>query len=62
MSEPTYVQQLRAIRDAIGEELQRSPWEQWDKRAREEVGRHPKLARLLSEADQAAPAEARLGP
>ena len=57
MSEPTYIQQLRAIRDEIGEELRRKPWEEWDKQAREEVGRHPALARLLDEADQQAPSE-----
>ena len=52
MSELTYVQRLRVIRDEIGRELQNTSWEQWESRAREEVSRYPKLARLLSEADE----------
>jgi len=53
MTEPTHIERLRAIRDQIGQELQRTPWEQWERTAREEVRRHPKLARLLDEADRA---------
>jgi len=50
MSEQTYVEKLRAIRDQIGQELERTSWDQWEKQAREEVRRHPKLAAMLDEA------------
>ena len=56
MSERGYVEQLRSIRDQIGRELERTSWEQWEKLAREEAQRYPKLARLLDEAVQVPPA------
>lgn len=51
MSEPTYIERLRAIRDRIGEELQRTDWQQWEAQARRNVRRDPKLARLLEQAE-----------
>lgn len=51
MSEPTYIEQLRAIRDRIGEQLQQMTWQEWDAQAREKVRRDAELGRLLDDAE-----------
>ena len=50
MSEPTYVERLRAIRDQINEELREVTWEEWEAQARQKTLRDPHLARLIEQA------------
>ncbi len=54
MSEPTYVERLRAIRDRIGEELQHMSWQEWEAQAKQKVRQDPKLACLIESAQGAA--------
>jgi len=51
MSDPTYIERLRAIRDRIGEQLQHMSWQEWEAQAREDARRDPRLAKLIEEAE-----------
>lgn len=51
MNEPTYVEQLRDIRDRIGRELQQMTWQEWETRARQIASQDPRLARLMESAE-----------
>ena len=55
MGEATYIEQLRAIRDRINEELQEVSWEEWESQARQKALRDPRLARLIAQAEATQP-------
>lgn len=50
MSERTYIEQLRQIREEIARQLDRTPWEDWRREAGDAVRRDPGLSRLMEEA------------
>ena len=55
MKETNYVATLRDIRDRIGQAVQDSSWEDWERRIGEEVAREPGLARMLGRAIKPSP-------
>jgi hypothetical protein len=50
MKAKSHVDRLRAIRDAVSQELEQDSWEAWESKARAEVEQHPSLAEMLAEA------------